>query len=258
MRAELAFGRLESLDPAFTTASASENAAWFIRAMIFSGELRPGDRLPPGRELAARLGISIVTLRVALKTLEAAGYLVTSRGARGGTRVSDFETLTSCWTSWMRDKAEEVDEICELRETVEVRIAQLAAERRTDAELDAVARANKLLMETGSSILRWNVAFHDALGEAAHNRHLLRAMVEVRGELFLPVDAFLREHRVEELVAAHGAVLDAVRARDSGAAGTAMLAHLRDTQAVIRQSLEEHGRGAVPPPRDGADGPGAP
>src|SRR5665648_841520 len=82
MRAELTFGRAKDLRPAFTTAGASENAAWFIRAMIFSGELGPGDRLPPGRDLAARLGISIVTLRVALKSLEAAGYIVTSRGAR--------------------------------------------------------------------------------------------------------------------------------------------------------------------------------
>ena len=239
MRAELTFGRVESLDPPFTTASASENVAWFIRAMIFSGELGPGDRLPSGRELSVRLGVSVVTLRVALKALEVAGYVVTSRGARGGSRVSDLSALTRCWTSWMHDKADEVDEICELRETIEARIAELAAERRSEAELESIERANTLLLAPGSSVLRWNVAFHDALAQAAHNRHLERAMVEVRGELFLPADAFLREHRVVELVAAHGAVLDAVRARDAGAAADCMRAHLRDTRAVIRQSLKE-------------------
>ena len=239
MRAELTFGRVESLDPPFTTASASENVAWFIRAMIFSGELGPGDRLPSGRDLSARLGVSIVTLRVALKALEVAGYLVTSRGARGGSRVNDLDALTRCWTSWMRDKAEEVDEICELRETIEVRIARLAAERRTEAELEALDQANTLLLATGSSVLRWNVAFHDALAHAAHNRHLERAMVEVRGELFLPVDTFLREHRVVELVAAHGAVLDAVRARDADAAAECMRAHLAETQTAVRQSAQD-------------------
>src|SRR5665648_356369 len=201
MRAELTFGRAKDLRPAFTTAGASENAAWFIRAMIFSGELGPGDRLPPGRDLAARLGISIVTLRVALKSLEAAGYIVTSRGARGGSSVSDRETLSRCWSAWMSDRAEEVDEICELRDTIEVRIA-------------------------------WR---------AADNRHLERAMVEVRGELFLPVDAFLRQHRVEELAAAHGAVLDAVRQQDTEAATASMRAHLAETQAVIKLTLEESG-----------------
>jgi GntR family transcriptional repressor for pyruvate dehydrogenase complex len=242
MRAELTFGRAKDLRPAFTTAGASENAAWFIRAMIFSGELGPGDRLPPGRDLAARLGISIVTLRVALKSLEAAGYIVTSRGAHGGSSVSKRETLSRCWTAWVRDKTEEVDEICELRDTIEVRIAWLAAERRSTQELEAIESANTLLVETGSSVLRWNVAFHDALARAAHNRHLERAMVEVRGELFLPVGAFLRQHRVEELVAAHSAVLDAVRQRDAEAAAASMRAHLAETQAVIKLTLEESGQ----------------
>jgi GntR family transcriptional repressor for pyruvate dehydrogenase complex len=242
MRAELTFGRIESLDPPFTTASASENVAWFIRAMIFSGELGPGDRLPSGRELSARLGISIVTLRVALKALEVAGYVVTSRGARGGSRVNDLNALTGCWTNWMRDKSGEVDEICELRETIEVRIASLAAERRSSSELAAIESANTLLVEAGSPVLRWNVAFHDGLARAAHNRHLERAMIEVRGELFLPVDAFLRQHRVEELAAAHGAVLDAVRRRDAGAAAASMRAHLVETRAVIRLTLEESGQ----------------
>src|SRR5665647_952531 len=80
--------------------------------------------------------------------------------------------------------------------------AWLAAERRSTQELEAIESANTLLVEMGSSVLRWNVAFHDALARAAHNRHLERAMVEVRGELFLPVDAFLRQHRVEELAVA--------------------------------------------------------
>jgi len=242
MRADLTFGRAKDLRPAFTTAGASENAAWFIRAMIFSGELGPRDRLPPGRDLAARLGISIVTLRVALKSLEASGYIVTSRGARGGSSVSDSETLSRCWNAWVRDKTEEVAELWELRDTIEVRIAWLAAERRSAKDLEAIESANTLLVEAGSSVLRWNVAFHDALARAAHNRHLEWAMVEVRGELFLPVDAFLRRHRVEELAAAHGAVLDAVRRQDTEAAAASMRAHLAETQAVITATLEEAAR----------------
>jgi hypothetical protein len=49
--------------------------------------------------------------------------IVTSRGAHGGSSVSDCETLSRCWSAWVLDKAEEVDEICELRDTIEVRIA---------------------------------------------------------------------------------------------------------------------------------------
>lgn len=241
MRGDLEFSRAERARPAFSTASTSDNAARFIRAMIFSGELGPDDRLPPSRDLAARLGISIVTLRVALTSLAAAGYVVTSRGARGGSRVSDLPSLTRCWSSWMRGRAQEVDELCELRRTVEVEIARLAAERRTDEDLQAVEDAITLAERTGSSVLRWNVAFHDALACAAHNRRLQRAMVEVRGELFLPVDAYLREHRIEEVVAAHAAILGAVRARDVEVAGERMRAHLAEVQGVIMLSLAETG-----------------
>ena len=250
MRADLTFGRAEDPDPAFTTPRASENAAWFIRAMIFSGELGAGDRLPPGRELAARLGISVVTLRVALKSLETAGYIVTSRGARGGSSVSDLKALGRCWRAWIRDSGHELDDICELRETIEARIAGLAAERRSAEELEAIDRANALLVGTGASVLRWNVAFHDALARAAHNTHLERVMVEVRGELFLPVDAFLRQHRVAELVAAHGAVLEAVRRQDAEGATASMRAHLDETQAVIKLALEESG--GLTPAMDGS------
>ena len=81
--------------------TASESAERYVRALIFWGELGPGDKLPPATELAARLGISRVTLRLALRSLESTGYLITTRGAHGGSRVTDVASLTRCWTQWM-------------------------------------------------------------------------------------------------------------------------------------------------------------
>ena len=54
-----------------------------------AGELRPGDRLPPERELAARFGVSRMTLRHALHSLAGRGMLVRARGRRGGTFVGE-------------------------------------------------------------------------------------------------------------------------------------------------------------------------
>jgi GntR family transcriptional regulator len=56
---------------------------------ITSGELRLGDRLPPERELAARLGVSRMTLRQSLESLERRGLLIRVRGRRGGTFVAE-------------------------------------------------------------------------------------------------------------------------------------------------------------------------
>jgi DNA-binding FadR family transcriptional regulator len=219
--------------------TSSDRAARYIRSLIFSGELRPGDWLPPGRELAERLGISRVTLRLGLKTLEGAGYIVTSRGARGGSRVSDAGQILRCWTDWMRHNADELDDIFEFRTNVETRIAWLAAERRTKEELRRIEAADATFRETRASLFRWDVEFHDALARAAHSRRLEEAMIAVRGELFLPVDQALHEHRAEAVHTLHKSILAAVREQDAARAAEAMGVHIEDTRSMIARALAE-------------------
>ena len=79
-------------DITLVSETASDSAVHYLRSLIFTGELGPGDRLPPERELAERLGISRITLRLALKSLESTGFIVTTRGARGGSRVNAAPT----------------------------------------------------------------------------------------------------------------------------------------------------------------------
>ena len=140
MRDGSVFSSESSLTP-LNAENSSDSAANLIRGMIYAGELPPGDWLPPLRELAARLGISVLTLRVALKSLESVGFIVTSRGAHGGTRITDINALTQCWMGWMRDKGDDVDDLWEFREIVETNIASLAAQRRTQDELRAIDAA---------------------------------------------------------------------------------------------------------------------
>jgi GntR family transcriptional regulator, transcriptional repressor for pyruvate dehydrogenase complex len=219
------------------TASASENAEEFIRAMIFSGRLGPGERLPTGVELSAQLGISVVTLRLALKSLEAHGYIVTTRGAHGGSRVSDVAGLKRCWDNWLHEHADELDDLFELRTTIEMRIAALAAERRTSSDLEALETANALLLGPGAPLVPWNVGFHDALARAAHSKYLAEASFDVQKRLFLPVDLAEHPHLFPELTATHAVIHDAVRDRAPEAAAEAMRVHLADTLVLFRKSL---------------------
>lgn len=227
----------DDIDRQLTNVSASDNAAAYIRGMIYSGKLTSGQRLPSGVDLAAILGISVVTLRVALKSLETSGYIVTSRGAHGGSRVSDAAGLTECWTDWMAENADDLDDLFELRSTIEMRIAWLAAERRSVEDLQQIEEANELLSGPDPSVAPWNVAFHDAVAYAAHSRYLAQAMADVHTKLFLPVDLARWEHRVTELRAAHAAILDAIREQHADAAGESMRAHILETQAMYRRSL---------------------
>jgi GntR family transcriptional repressor for pyruvate dehydrogenase complex len=220
--------------------NSSDSAANLIRGMIYAGELPPGDWLPPLRELAARHGISVLTLSVALKSLESVGFIVTSRGAHGGTRITDINALTQCWMGWMRDKGDDVDDLWEFREIVETNIASLAAQRRTQDELRAIDAAwASAAAESHTEFLRWNVVFHDALAEAAHSRHLALAMLAVRRELFLPAGLMLRTHRAEELRNIHRQILEAVRDREPQKAAESMRDHLVRSRMMTADVLEE-------------------
>ena len=233
--------QLAGIEP-LDTPTASDGVAAVIRGLVFSGELAPGDRLPPSRELSEHLGISSLTLRVGLRSLETQGYLVTTRGAHGGTRVGDIETLSRIWLAWMDAKGDEVRDIWEFREIVECQVAGLAAERRTPEELAALESALTAAAADGhTAVLRWNATFHDALAAAAHSSHLARAVVAVRKELFLPVGLLLREHTAEEIRGSHEEICAAVRAGDAGGAVESMRRHLRWTQDLVAHALAELG-----------------
>jgi GntR family transcriptional repressor for pyruvate dehydrogenase complex len=208
--------------------TASDSAVRYIRAMIFSGELGPGDKLPPERDLGARLGISRMTLRLALKALESTGYIVTTRGSHGGSRVANAGSLIECWTQWMRHHARELDDIFEFRSTVEMRLAALAATRRTETDLEAMARAiaSEGQPQDWSSLFRADVNIHRTIARAARSPRLESAMLAARGDLFVPIDLRRLETREFEVHSTHAMIFEAIKAKNPKAAAEAMSRHI--------------------------------
>jgi GntR family transcriptional repressor for pyruvate dehydrogenase complex len=223
--------------------TASDSAVRYLRAMIFSGELRPGDRLPPERELGARLGISRMTLRLALKVLESNGYIVTTRGSHGGSRVSDVDTLFRCWKLWMGQHHDDLEDIFELRATVEARLAALAAERRTEDDLRAMKDA--LASETPTvdyeSLFRADMDFHRAIARAARSPHLEKAMTIARGEQFVPVDIMRLDKENPLIHSTHRTIIDAIQARDTIRAEAEMRRHINHVRELTDQALQASG-----------------
>ena len=227
-------------DMSLTPGTASESAERYVRALIFWGELGPGDRLPPATELAARLGISRVTLRLALKSLESTGYLVTTRGAHGGSRVSDARALQRCWEQWMTEHAGELDDVFELRTIVETRLAALAAERCTAAELDDIERALEQERDNRrrASLFQADAGIHRSIARAAHSRRLALAMNIVRADLFLPVDQELLDSTEDEVFATHEEIIAAIRDRDAELAAAAAAAHVERVRQLVSRALK--------------------
>jgi DNA-binding transcriptional MocR family regulator len=81
---------------------ASDLAERYLRSLIFSGRLVPGDKLPSERELAAQFGIARITLRAALRSLETVGFLVIKIGSKGGAWINDPATIRARWQDWMK------------------------------------------------------------------------------------------------------------------------------------------------------------
>ncbi len=233
-------------DMSLTPGTASESAERYVRALIFWGELGPGDRLPPATELAARLGISRVTLRLALKSLESTGYLVTTRGAHGGSRVSDVQALQKCWDQWMALHRRELDDIFEFRITIESRLAELAAERRTEAELDDIERAlaEERDNRRRASLFQADAGIHRSIARAAHSSRLALAMNAVRADLFLPVDEELLDSSEDDVFATHEQIVAAIREQDPGRAAAAAVSHVCRVRQLMTRALEASGLGA--------------
>jgi GntR family transcriptional regulator, transcriptional repressor for pyruvate dehydrogenase complex len=195
--------------------TASDKTENLLRALIFSGQLGPGDKLPPERELAAQLKTSRPTLRTALRALEALGFIVVRIGSKGGFWIDDAETISRRWRDWMLANKYQLDEMLDFRRWVELEIARRAAERRTPEDVRILQACCESPQADRLSLVKWHFGLHDALAAAAHNKYLEHAMATIRGQLFAPVDTRPVPDKVDEIVEVHLPVVAAVCAGDA-------------------------------------------
>jgi GntR family transcriptional repressor for pyruvate dehydrogenase complex len=180
-----------------------------------------------------------MTLRLALKALESTGYIVTTRGSRGGSRVADAASLSRCWNQWMNEHAGELDDIFEFREAIESKLAALAADRRSEEDLRAMERAvaGERQPQDWSSLFRTDIDIHRAIARAARSPRLERAMMSARGDLFVPIALDRLEKRPHEVHESHQSIIEAIRERDAETAYARMAAHIRLVEILVDRAL---------------------
>ncbi len=147
-----------------------------LREQIASGRLRPGERLPTEPQMCARSGLSRSTVREALRLLASQQLIVTTRGVTGGSFVAEptaarlGESLSAAVRLLRTGKAVSGAQFLEVRELLEVPGAQLAASRRTEADLLTLRRA---LVDPGAGDHRARLfaywGFRAAMTAAARN-----------------------------------------------------------------------------------------
>jgi DNA-binding FadR family transcriptional regulator len=210
-----------------------------IRALIRTGELAVGARLPSERELCERFGVSRVTLREALRVLEANGLVKIRVGGHGGAFVTAPTTgrIGEGIADLLSMSALTAAEVTEARAVVELGVIPLVCERATAEELDellALCDQAEAAREAGTYTVTMSFDFHLRVAAAAHNPAIVMLMRSFRG----PVLMSLREahHEGRQGVDEHRAFVDAVRARDAARAQRIMSDHLeRTAQRVAEQ-----------------------
>ncbi|WP_247827654.1 FadR/GntR family transcriptional regulator [Arthrobacter antioxidans] len=194
---------------------------------IESAKLRPGDLLPAERDLAERLGVSRATLAQALVALEVLGVIDVQHGTGA---VLRHRASVATVIKGLREHRSRLPDIVEARSTLEVRLAALAAERRTDEDLAAIDRAldeMRAEIDDGGRGARGDELFHQAVTVAAHSPVLAQLMAFI-GEMVLEtrLESLAQPGRPEQSLASHRSILEAVRAQDPVAAAAAMQRHI--------------------------------
>ena len=206
-------------------ASLSQQAVEELRRRIVANSLAPGQRLDEA-VLADDLGISRTPLREALKVLSAEG-LVEIRPRRG------------CYVAQVAPA--DLDEIFPIMALLEGEVAREAALKGSAADLKRLGQLHESLERHAAAgdVDRYyevNYAFHDALQAIAGNRWLQHVIGDLRKLLRLSRHRSLRlEGRLEESLAEHRVLMDALHRRDAAAAERIMKDHLLAQLAALQR-----------------------
>ena len=170
------------LDPA---KRASDDIYEQLRALITSGALKPGDRLPSERAMMAELQRSRPTIREALKRLEQGGYVTSTQGASGAVvQELSLHAAEEPLKDMIQLSQVSLSELNEYRQSNDSTIAAWAAKRRTDEDLadlhQCVAEAEASLNDY-ERFIELDVRFHSLLARASANQVAIGVVDQLRG-----------------------------------------------------------------------------
>jgi GntR family transcriptional repressor for pyruvate dehydrogenase complex len=203
-----------------------------IFEQIVSGRLKVGDRLPSEKEICEQFGVSRPVVREALLRLGADGLVTAHQGL--GTFVSHqpvarIQSFTRAQDvpSYLRCQ--------EVRIALEGDAARLAAERRTDEQMNAIEEAHARFTqnaEKGKLDPQDDLAFHASVATAAQNDFYLQVLEHINESLFgfmrlsLSLTRTGSKQRTQRVLEEHSAIVDAIREQDGERARVAMQFHL--------------------------------
>jgi GntR family transcriptional regulator, transcriptional repressor for pyruvate dehydrogenase complex len=223
-------------------------------SLIADDGLKPGDRLPPERELITQLSVGRSSLREAIGILSALGVVRVAVGEGMFVGTGDISSIARPLTFGMLIGEQSRNDLIETRRLLEVELAGLAAERATEEEI-AEIRAHldtmrKSQLTDPKRYARADLAFHLTIAAASHNQllfHLLDTLRHVVGAVIEKAVLYYDSNQMPQSFRVHVPIFEAICRRDVQAARRGMAAHLdrleeRLTTAISRTSTPRHTR----------------
>lgn len=207
-----------------------------------AGDIEPGTRLPPERQLATTLGVGRSAVREALAALEILGIVTVKPGSGTYLRGSASELLPQTLSWGLMLDEPKTRELIEVRGALEIYAARLAATRMTDEALDALgARVDEMRanLDDLAAFVEADLQFHLQLALSTDNTVLLDLLQSIRSLLRVWVERGVQDPaEARAAIEEHAAVHAAISTRDPDAAASAMATHMHTAARRLAGALE--------------------
>jgi GntR family transcriptional repressor for pyruvate dehydrogenase complex len=218
-----------------------------IRLLMAGGELKPGDKLLPERELADRLQVSRASVREAIRALEMMGFVEIRPGDGTFVRDRNADEIIQPLAMFLAVERSSLLEMFEIRRIFESATAALAAERATDDEIlhlgnaldNMIQSCNVKDSEKGEE---YDTAFHYIVAESTHNNLLIRLFRTISEDFSRSISVARRQIYIDQdnpvnIINQHRKIYEAIKTHDPERASQAMLEHLDYAEREMTKKL---------------------
>ena len=218
-----------------------------VKSLIANGRLKPGDALPPERELMKVFNVSRPTLREALNTLSTMGFVQMAQRRR--TRVKSLvpSNITEPLHHLLKDDIKVSLELIESRTIIETGNIRLAAKRATLEDIERLEQCLEKMrkkLKDNTSFNEEDAGFHLAIAEATHNKIQTHLMFSIYDLLKEKVGLCYYDDETEYIFNQHCSIVEAIKAKDEDLAQARMEEHLSYIESLLNRLIgKETGTG---------------
>ena len=218
-----------------------EQIAQQIQRLICDGFLKPGDKLPPERELAEIFHVSRGSLRDAVRALEVTGLVEPRQGEGTVVRAPSADSLINPLTTVLLRQRVFVSELLEFRAMIEPVLARRAAKYASAKDLEQledILRRQQEKVDRGELAVEEDSEFHNTIAHAAKNTVVLNVLDAFMDLLRESREKSLQvEGRLQKSLEGHRQIFHAIQRHDPVGAENAMRRHIERIEGMVLNQL---------------------